>query len=227
MKNTYYSIFCTIAAFLCANLASAQTLYPMPENLSAHKNELIKYHDSGSYYHDISNVTQRALYYMKFRITQNNRLPNPKRLAVVFDIDETALSNYDDMRYLNFGGTRQESDALEAQAHDSAIPYTRTLYNYAKNNGINIFFVTGRPERMRHATVTNLLKEGYNHWTDLYMRPNKCLNSSVSPYKTAMRKKITNAGYDIIFNIGDQESDLAGGYADMVFKVPDPYYLIM
>ncbi len=46
------------------------------------------------------------------------------------------------------------------------------------------------------------------------------------PYKTAMRKKITEQGYDIVLSMGDQYSDLVGGYDDAMFKVPNPYYYI-
>jgi len=33
-------------------------------------------------------------------------------------------------------------------------------------------------------------------------------------------------GYTIIANIGDQYSDLVGGYAEGEFKLPDPMYYI-
>jgi hypothetical protein len=45
-------------------------------------------------------------------------------------------------------------------------------------------------------------------------------------YKSSIRKTIEKKGYDIVINIGDQFSDLKGGFADMVFKVPDPYYFV-
>ena len=33
-------------------------------------------------------------------------------------------------------------------------------------------------------------------------------------------------GYDILVNVGDQRSDLTGGYARRGFKLPNPMYLI-
>jgi len=204
----------------------SRSLHAIPTNLSIQKQRLMTYHDTGEYYSDISSVTQKALYYLKFRINQNNRLSSPKQLAIIFDIDETALSNYDDMVYLNFGGTEHDKEALEADAHDPPIPYVRTLYKFAKNNGVSVFFITGRRERLRMMTEKNLLNDGYTQWAGLFMKPNDYSLPSVTPYKVAMRKHITQMGYDIIFNMGDQESDLKGGYADMVFKVPDPFYLV-
>ena len=151
---------------------------------------------------------------------------SPKPLAVVFDIDETALSNYNDMVHLNFGGTLAEINALADEGHDPAIPYTRTLFNYAKNHGVATFFITGRREPMRINTEKNLQQDGYNNWTGLFLKPVSYHQASAIPYKTAVRKKITNTGYEIIFSIGDQYSDLKGGYADMTFKLPNPFYLV-
>lgn len=215
------------AVLLAPCWSIAQSLHqPPPPNLTLQKQLLIQYHDSGDYYHDISSVTQKALYYLKFRIHQNKQLDKPKQLAVVFDIDETAITNYNDMLHLDFGGTESNIEQLEAEGHDPAIPYTRTLYTFAKNNNVAVFFITGRREYLRKMTEKNLIDDGYDQWSGLFMKPDDYQQPSVSPYKTATRKKITQMGYDIILNLGDQESDLKGGYADMAFKLPDPFYLI-
>lgn len=217
---------CCALITLLPSTGIARAFHQPPENLTLQKQRLINYHNSGDYYHDISSVTQKALYYLKFRINQNKHRGKPKQLAIVFDIDETALSNYDDMVRLDFGGTAADIEALEADAHDPAIPYTRTLYTFAKNNNIAIFFITSRREHLRKMTEKNLLTDGYRQWSGLFMKPDDYHQPSVIPYKTAMRKKITQMGYDIIFTMGDQDSDLKGGYADMAFKLPDPFYLI-
>ena len=33
-------------------------------------------------------------------------------------------------------------------------------------------------------------------------------------------------GLLIVVNMGDQDSDLAGGYAERTFKLPDPFYYV-
>ena len=40
------------------------------------------------------------------------------------------------------------------------------------------------------------------------------------------KKEIENNGYDIVLNMGDQYSDLKGGYAERVFKLPNPFYYV-
>jgi len=197
-----------------------------PTNLSIIKTQMRHYHDSGSYYKQISNATREALYYLRFRITNNERLKHPKKLAVVLDIDETAISNYPDIDHLNFGGTMAQILALETQAHDDAIPYTRTLYQYAKGHDVAVFFISGRHENMRTPTETNLKHAGYDHWDGLYLEPNNYHKPTAVPFKTAMRRQISEKGFDIILDVGDQMSDLKGGYADMEIKLPNPFYYV-
>ena len=197
-----------------------------PLNLSHYKIELIRYHDSGRYDRDMASVVQRALYYLKFRITQNNRLQHPRKLAIVLDIDETALSNYDDMLKHDFGRSPKDVEMYISEGHDSAISYTRALFNYAKHNKIAVFFVTGRYEHLRATTVKNLTDVGYSGWQALYMKPEDYQQNSIISHKTHCRQLIEKQGYEIVLNLGDQMSDLAGGHADMAFKMPDPFYYI-
>ncbi len=197
-----------------------------PTNLSQIKQQLIQYQQSGDYYHTISKEMHKAMYYLKFRINQNHYLQKPHKLAIVLDIDETSLSNYPDLQRLDFGGTHEQNSAAIAVGHDRAIPYTHTLYSYARSHGVRIFFITGRYEWQRKATETNLKNVGYTDWAGLFMRPNNAKAASVIPYKSTMRRKIEREGYDIILNIGDQKSDLAQGHADMAVKLPNPYYFI-
>jgi acid phosphatase len=43
-------------------------------------------------------------------------------------------------------------------------------------------------------------------------------------FKTETRRKLQAEGRVIIANIGDQDSDLAGGSSERTFKVPGPFY---
>jgi predicted secreted acid phosphatase len=45
-------------------------------------------------------------------------------------------------------------------------------------------------------------------------------------YKSGTRAYIESQGYDIVADIGDQFSDLLGGYADKTFKMPNPNYYL-
>lgn len=67
---------------------------------------------------------------------------------------------------------------------------------------------------------------GYLKWDGLYLKENDYREKSVIQYKSSTRKIIQEKGYTIVVNIGDQFSDLAGGYAEKMFKLPNPYYFI-
>ncbi|UDY24041.1 HAD family acid phosphatase [Nocardioides sp. Kera G14] len=53
------------------------------------------------------------------------------------------------------------------------------------------------------------------------------LKCTTQEYKSATRKHIENdLHYDIVGNLGDQYSDLVGGFADKTYKVPNPTYYL-
>ena len=99
------------------------------------------------------------------------------------------------------------------------------LAELARQRGVAVFFLTGRPERMRAATEANLRAAGYA-WTGLILRPDDLTTRSAAEFKAPERKKIEEQGYTIIVNVGDQASDLDGGFAEKTYKLPNPFYLI-
>jgi len=195
-----------------------------PMNLDLTKAFLVKYHDSGEYQKDQARVINKAMQYLKTRL--QNRKQHPKKWAIVLDIDETALSNYSDMRHLNFGGTLRQIMDAEANGTDPAITSTLALYRYAKANDIAVFFVTGRTGPYRAVTEKNLLNAGYQNWDGLSFKEENYKEKSAAPYKIHARSLIEKQGYEIVLNMGDQQSDLTGGHADKTFKLPNPYYFI-
>ena len=58
----------------------------------------------------------------------------------------------------------------------------------------------------------------------MYLKPPTYTNPSVIPYKAGARADITSKGYRILANLGDQRSDLKGGYALRKYKFPNPMY---
>lgn len=212
---------------LCILLSFSSTCFAQePENLAEVKHRLQYYHDSGLYESDLENVISSAKLYLRQRVQMNANTAEHKKLAIVLDIDETALSNYPAIKSLDFGGTIQSIDHRINEGIDPAIPATLKLYKLAQTLHVPIFFVTGRDEHLRAATISNLQHEGYHNWHDLYLRPPHHKKGSVAPFKATIRKKISEQGYDIVLNIGDQMSDLRGGYADRNLKLPNPFYYI-
>lgn len=202
-------------------------------NLGQLKLQLRDYRYCGGYDHDFRLAAGEARAYVEARAHE------VERPALVLDIDETSLSNWleieqDDFAYIPGGAcTLQPGVACgdldwELSARAEALKPTLDLFNTAKNLGVAVFFITGRPERpdLRAATVKNLKQAGYDGWQDLIMRPISSAGS-VSDYKSGARKTIQDdRHYTIIVNVGDQASDLRGGYAEKTFKLPNPFYFI-
>jgi hypothetical protein len=212
--------------------AASNHALPMgqPLNLGELKLQLTDYKCSGQYDREVADTLSDAQGYVDFRAGQVN---HP---ALVLDIDETSLSNWpeiaaDDYGYVpsgpcNLAGPCGDG-AWELSAQAPAIAPTLRLFNEAKARHVSIFFITGRRETptLREATERNLRAAGYDGWEHLYMRPMSDSNASVTPYKSGARKEISDK-FRIIANVGDQQSDLDGGFAERAWKVPNPFYYI-
>ncbi len=142
--------------------------------------------------------------------------------AIVLDIDETSLSNYDGLTASNFSATGTAVPA--ATGTGTAIAPTLALYKEARKRGVAVFFITGRPAGIQGPTETNLKAQGYDAgWDGLQFKPG---DMGTEAFKAGARQAIEQRGYDIVVNVGDQESDLDGGHADRAFKLPNPFYFI-
>ncbi len=183
---------------------------------------IVKYRDSGEWTRTITKQYDRARKYVKAWLKENPK-PRKRKPAVVLDIDDTALSWYFCAKELDppFGG------GLPGCAVSSllrAIPQARSFYNYVRARGVTVFFITGRPESLRPQTVESLKDARYTGKLRVYLKPPSYKRDSVIPYKAGARKKITGRGYRILVNVGDQQSDLKGGYSKKTYKLPNPMY---
>ena len=75
-------------------------------------------------------------------------------------------------------------------------------------------------------TVANLKQAGYKNWDGLLLEANGLHPKSAVDFKAPLRKKLTEQGYTIVLSMGDQYSDLKGGYAERTYKLVNPYYFI-
>lgn len=138
----------------------------------------------------------------------------------------------------------------------TAIPDVLRLFNKLIQTGFKVFLVTGRDEEtLGQVTVENLLNEGYFGYERLILRYNNLMKlikygvllykelvivncgytdrsaaykgQGAIAYKSAMRKQLTEEGYRIWGNTGDQWSDLQGEYiGNRTFKLPNPMYFV-
>lgn len=224
-------VFASAAFGQNSQSAASSPAFGEPENHAITFERLMRYHDSGEYDREIREVANAARDYLDSRYPSG--VPKGSKLAAVFDIDETSLSNWDVMAFCGFCSYPVQlqlyKDGIYSMEHDPAIPPVLELYNFAKEKGIAVFFVTGRPESQRAMTEANLREVGYSGWAHLYMQSAVPPGQTKPPariFKPKNRQEIEEAGYRVVLNIGDQASDLAGCCAVRVFKLPNPFYLL-
>jgi len=108
------------------------------------------------------------------------RAPGVDKPAIVLDIDETSLSNWPAYRLNGWGRVLiGECDlqhgpcglrAWQALGQSKAIPPTLALARRARELGVAVFFISGRPASLHEATERNLREQGYE-WTGLILLP--------------------------------------------------------
>lgn len=227
----------------CRDLPKTATLdRSVPTNIQLIAEQLIIYRCK-HYIKEIADVLADA------RTWVTQLAPKFDKPAVVFDIDETSLSNWEAMYHNKFAyvanGPCDLSASVACGQHEwelsaraVALAPTLDFFRFLKTlkggsgNNIEVFFITGRYEdpSERIATQWNLRKEGYDSWKQLYMRSESTRKVEVSKYKSDARKDIETQHYKIIANVGDQYSDLIGeksdDHAEKCFKLPNPFYFI-
>jgi len=184
----------------------------------------------------------------------------PANTAVVFDVDDTLLWNYDfEDQATNFNFDPAINGTWVTGHLFPAVPGMPQVLAELADRGYEIYGVTGRGASQEADTIANLTEKGFTDdatpggtplfdaanlytkgtvvdanpdnipsqpWVDCSLGgdPNTC---STVEYKALTRQHIeTTDGVNIVMNVGDQWSDLQGGYADDFTKIPNPTYFL-
>jgi acid phosphatase len=181
--------------------------------------------NGGCYWADLDAQTRRAEAALDRAVA--SRKPN-ERLAVVLDIDETSLSGFCELRREDYGFfLAQMNHWMSTPEAAAPIPGTLRLFNKARSEGVDVFFITGRWDELREATARNLELAGFKGWKGLALRQGPQKQMATIAYKSQERQKIVDAGYRIVLNMGDQWSDLNGdARGETSVKLPNPFYYL-
>ena len=167
-------------------------------------------------------------------------LRSGKTPAIVLDTDDTMLETYDyevGQMHFNFSPTLNNADILGEGF--SATPAMVGFENYARSLGFVVIGITGRSAAQQTASIENVTKVGYTGFTasNYYVKwaagqqPSyiSCVTATCTTveYKAGTRKHLEqDLGYDVALNVGDQWSDLQGGYSKHIVKLPNPTYYL-
>jgi len=187
-----------------------------------------EYVDSGRYDADVSRVVAAAQAWLE------ERAPQVTRPAIVLDGDEASLSNWRAYRLngwarIKDGGCDLVNGPCAIRAWQAlhlapAIAPTRLLVGRARELGVAVFFVTGRPSSLQAATERNLREQGYT-WDGVVLVEAPA-GGSAADVKAPARRHLVEQGYTLLLTMGDQQSDLDGGSAERTFKLPNPVYYL-
>ncbi len=223
-------------AVLDRTLLSAEPL----ENFAVARYRMEDYADCvgtvGCYWADLDAQYRRAELALGAEIARAQR---KKKLALVLDIDETALSSYCEMKREDFGYLPALYNPWTVSAEAAVgIPGALRLFRQAKAAGVAVFFITGRPGAadptaahptgdQTSATAHNLEAAGFHGWAGLQLRNGAENGMSTIVYKSAERQRLVDQGYRILLSVGDQWSDLLGApQAEVSVKLPNPFYFL-
>ena len=190
---------------------------------------------SSPYIAEMAATLQDQKTYLK--TAYNHAVRQGEKPALVFDADDTTLWTYDmevaDMHF-NFDPARQ--DVWVQEQRFPATPGMVELRQHGSSDGVTVFGLTGRNDNQKPATIGNLAKVGYTAFrrttstrsgrapgpTQPCIHHLRCAKCTTVEYKAGTRKHIEDLGYDIVLNVGDQWSDLQGGYADRIAQAAEP-----
>ena len=208
-----------LAAILALAGAGCSTATHEPPNLYPHKQQVRTYVDSGQYLRDIDAAAAKAKTWIEIRAARGGT-----RLTVVFDLDETLFFNWPLISAMDFGYVTSEWNRWVEEARAPAIESVRDVYRTTRRLGVDVVFITGRPENQRASTERNLRGIGCDDHAQLILKGEGDRSTSVA-FKTAVRQRLGLEGRTIIANVGDQISDLEGGFSERTFKLPNVFYV--
>lgn len=212
MKNLLKIFFLLIAllAFSCAQRIS--TLFSV-------RQEIETYYESGGYDKETSRVVDNAI--NKFKSIRAG-----DSAAVIFDIDDTALSYYELSKKIQFGYVPKLWDKWVDTQIVPPIPQVKKLYDFLVARGFRIIFLSGRRDYNYPGTLRNLDSAGYTKYDTLIVKNKDEYDLSALNFKSIKREKLTAKGYEIVGTVGDQWSDLKGPDHGIQVKIPNYIYTI-
>ena len=185
--------------------------------------EIRAYYSSGDWNRAVKKQADKAKAYIAKRTKGKQAAKKP---ALVLDIDETSLNNYpclDRKDGLPYQPAIYAGCVVEFKA--PAIKPVLSVFKLAKKRHVHVVFITGRPEAIRDGTLDNLKAAGFKGKYDLVLQPpSRGGDASMVPYKSGARRQVEKRGYTILANLGDQRSDLKGGYSERTYKLPNVIY---
>jgi 5'-nucleotidase (lipoprotein e(P4) family) len=178
--------------------------YPEPVvNSNDHLTMAVLYQQTAAEYRALC---YQAFNLAKIRLEQSLRIMGLMRQQViVVDIDETILDNspYEAKCVLDGIIYPAYWDEWVMKADAKSVPGALEFLQYAGSKGIKVFYITNRKEKLRKATLQNLVNLGFPNADDEHL-----LMQMDESSKKTRREKVAET-YAIIMLIGDNLNDFS------------------
>jgi len=224
MKKIALILFCVtyINSNSIIHLTSIKKQYAESQNIEKYENfkkQLIKYYESGEFDSELEKICQKAVEHLL-------KIPKPENGAIIFDIDETALSHYPLCKEKNFNWSLDDDIIPYRQkAICPAIEPVLKFYKLLMNEGYKIIFLTSRRNSTYNATHKNLIEQGYHKFEELILMPMDLFKKGMKHelWKANVRSDLSKK-YNIVASISDSQKDFEGGNTGYQIKLPNYLY---
>lgn len=196
--------------------------------------DIVSFRNTGGYTADIRGTVALGRRYLNRwlnRRCQRNATPAQVkrcRAMAVFDMDDTLESwyQYYSSPTVNWVADQTAEEVVMEACGNPAIPSTIALLQHALSRGVAVSVITGRRDTQRSFTATCLNKLGAGGYRNLIVRGPANYETTAAAFKAQARRKLERNGWRIAISVGDQVSDMSGGYVDAGFLLPNPMYFI-
>ncbi len=210
-QNTFFLAFIVVVAIQLIGCSDK------PVNLSVARESVKEYYESGKFDEELDKVIREAKdKFSKIEFTENS--------VVIFDVDETALNNYEVSKKMGYGYVYEMVHEWTQDAKVPAFPQVKELYDYLISKGSKIIFLTARRDDEYDATYKNLINQGYTEFDTLITKSKNEYEMKSLEFKSSKRVELIEMGYEIIGTVGDQWSDLEGPHHGIQVKIPNYLY---
>lgn len=209
--------FVTLTLFITHTLFLSSCCREELLNLTTAKDLVKNYYEDGQFNKELDEIIADAKkQFEKVKLKTNS--------AVIFDVDDTVLLNYEGSKKMGYGYVNNMVDEWVSTAQVPAIPQVKDLYDYLLQKNVKVIFLTGRFHDEYEYTFHNLVNEGFTTFDTLIVRRLEEQKLPAVEFKSNVRTALTQQGYDIIGNVGDQWTDLKGPYSGIKVKIPNYIY---
>jgi len=186
------------------------------------KDQVIEYYETDIHEQEVSKVLKQARDIV-------NSADIPEATAIVLDIDETSLNHYKALKEYDFpqGDNHKVWNECIFTSTGTPIEATLNFYNFCLSKGLKIFFVSARVADSIGATKLALKDAGYTQFEDVFVFPKEIADydpNQFTNFKSERRAYIESLGFEVLLSVGDQQSDLIGGFTKYTCELPNYLY---